>query len=541
VQAVRGRGRPAVAIAAVFVVNGLGGPSFLARLPVRQADLGLSDAGLGATLAVFAIGAFVASPLMGPLIGRFGSRRVVLVAGVVLGGSLPLVGAAPNAVTFALAMALTGAADAGMDIAMNANGAAHEAATGRSILHRLHGAWSLGALGAAALAGLAAATGVPLTVHLAVAGAGIVAVSVLTNPRLVRDRPGDVVTAGPDHETAAATGGAAEGPGLVHADAQPRPGMGTPTEPRAGTATTAEPLAGTRAATGTGTAAEPLAGTATTAATGTAAEPLAGTPAAAATGTPAEVVAGTVPAAGTGTAAEPMAGTAPAAATGTAAEPLVGTPAAAGTGTAAAGAGAVPVRGGGRWRGVGRLVPAPLLALSATIVGAALVEGGTSDWAALQLQRYGASAGVAALGVAAFMAGMLAGRSVGDKLDERWGGTRLLRTGGLLVAGGLAAGALLPYAAVFIAGAFVAGVGSSGFFPLAFSASARIPGVAPGVGAATVSLAARLGFTVEPALMGGIADSVGLRWAYGMVAAIGLVMALAAGRVVPAEATSRGR
>jgi MFS family permease len=208
---------------------------------------------------------------------------------------------------------------------------------------------------------------------------------------------------------------------------------------------------------------------------------------------------------------------------------------------AAAGAGAVSVPGGGRWRGVGRLVPAPLLALAATIVGAALVEGGTSDWAALQLQRYGASAGVAALGVAAFMAGMLAGRSVGDKLDERWGGARLLRTGGLLVAGGLAAGALLPYAAVFIAGAFVAGVGSSGFFPLAFSAAARIPGVAPGVGAATVSLAARLGFTVEPALMGGIADSVGLRWAYGMVAAIGLVMALAAGRVVPAEATSRGR
>ena len=467
-RAVRGRGRPAVAIAAVFVVNGLGGPSFLARLPVRQADLGLSDAGLGATLAVFAIGAFVASPLMGPLIGRFGSRRVVLVAGVVLGGSLPLVGAAPNAVTFALAMALTGAADAGMDIAMNANGAAHEAATGRSILHRLHGAWSLGALGAAALAGLAAATGVPLTVHLAVAGAGIVAVSVLANPRLVRDRPGDVVTAGPDHETAAATGGAAEGPGLVHADAHPPPGMGTPTEPRAGTATTAA----------------------------------------------------------TATTAEPRAGT--------------GAPAA-GTGAPAAGAGAVPVRGGGRWRGVGRLVPAPLLALAATIVGAALVEGGTSDWAALQLQRYGASAGVAALGVAAFMAGMLAGRSVGDKLDERWGGARLLRTGGLLVAGGLAAGALLPYAAVFIAGAFVAGVGASGFFPLAFSASARIPGVAPGVGAATVSLAARLGFTVEPALMGGIADSVGLRWAYGMVAAIGLVIALAAGRVVPAEATSRGR
>jgi hypothetical protein len=64
--------------------------------------------------------------------------------------------------------------------------------------------------------------------------------------------------------------------------------------------------------------------------------------------------------------------------------------------------------------------------------------------------------------------------------------------------------------------------------------------VAPGTGAATVSLAARLGFTLEPALMGGIANTVGLRWAYGVVATIGLAMALAARWVLPAEATSRG-
>ncbi|MFS8583763.1 MAG: MFS transporter, partial [Acidimicrobiia bacterium] len=54
------------AVAVVFVANGLGGPSFLPRLPERQASLGLSDAGLGAVLVGLAVGALAASPLAGP-------------------------------------------------------------------------------------------------------------------------------------------------------------------------------------------------------------------------------------------------------------------------------------------------------------------------------------------------------------------------------------------------------------------------------------------------------------------------------------------
>src|SRR4029453_13531142 len=134
----------AAAIAVVFVANGLGGPSFLPRLPERQAALGLSDAGLGLALAGMAVGAPAASPGAGGRGGRGGGVRG--------GAALGTAGAAPSAAPLFGALAVVGAADAGMDIAMNANGAAYEAGSGRSVMHRLHGAWSLGALGAAGMA-----------------------------------------------------------------------------------------------------------------------------------------------------------------------------------------------------------------------------------------------------------------------------------------------------------------------------------------------------------------------------------------------------
>jgi hypothetical protein len=162
------------AIAATFVANGLGGPSFLARIPERQEDLGLSDVRLGLVLGGLALGALLASFAAGRAVSAAGSRTVVVAAGLTLGGLLWMAGAAPSAPLLFAALLAIGAADAAMDIAMNTNGSAFEVRAGRSILHGLHAAWSLGALAAGALAALAAARGLPLTLHLVLTGAVIV-------------------------------------------------------------------------------------------------------------------------------------------------------------------------------------------------------------------------------------------------------------------------------------------------------------------------------------------------------------------------------
>jgi len=381
----------AAAVAAAFVVNGLGGPSFQPRLPERQAALGLSDAGLGLVLVGFAAGALVASPVAGRLIGKLGSRPVVVASALALGASLWSAGAAPTPLTLALALALIGASDAAMDTAMNANAAAYEGRTGRSIMHRLHGAWSIGALTAAGVAALAAAARVPLTVQLAVTGVVVGGTVLLARSGLVPGLSVPVVEADP-------------------------PAAGSPT-------------AVTRA----------------------------------------------------------------------------------------------------RWAG-------PLLVLGVLTVGGAIVEGAPTDWSALRLERLGTGPGTAALGVAAFMAGMFAGRAVGDHLTDRYGGAVVLRGGMTLVAAGLGLGVAVDGPVTFAAGLVLAGAGASAFFPLAFSAAARLPGVAPGAGAATVSLTARLGFLAEPLVVGALAEAIGLRWAFLFVAVVAAALAVAAPRIVPASA-----
>ena len=121
-------------LAVVFVANGLGLPSFIARLAERQRDLELSDIALGATVLGMSFGALASSPLAAWAVHRYGSRQVTTGAAVAIGVSLWATGAAPSAPLTFVALAVAGAADAAMDAAMNANGAAFEASTGRSAL-----------------------------------------------------------------------------------------------------------------------------------------------------------------------------------------------------------------------------------------------------------------------------------------------------------------------------------------------------------------------------------------------------------------------
>ncbi len=379
-----------MALAVVFLANGMAAGGFFARLPEQQRRFDLSNAGLGLTVLGLATGALLASPVAGRAVTRRGSRPVVVASAVLVGATWWLAGVAPGAAALFGALAVIGAADAAMDISMNANAAAHEATAGRSVLHRLHALWSLGMVAGAAIGAVAAGSDVPLGVHFAAVGA-LVAVAVLAVARRLPD-------------------GAAPATG-------PRP------------------------------APEPLA------------------------------------------------------------------------------AGASPRRR--------RVVLPAASVLAGLAAGGAVLEGAATDWSALQLERLGTSEGTAALGLAAFMAGMVGGRLVGDALTDRYGAAAVLRSGMVLVAAGMAAGLGVGRPVAFLAGLTVAGAGASVLFPLAFSASARTPGVTPGAGAAAVSLGGRIGFIAEPVVIGLVADATTLRTALWLVVAVAAALAVAAPQVVP--------
>src|ERR687890_1142418 len=144
------------AVLAVFFANGVVIGTWVVRIPAIKDELGLGEGLLGVALLGAAIGALVAMPLVGALVSRFGSRRVVGTTALLLSLSLVLPALAPNLLFLVAALMLLGAANGGLDFSMNAQAVVVERRYGRPIMSSFHAAWSFGGLGGAALGGLMA-------------------------------------------------------------------------------------------------------------------------------------------------------------------------------------------------------------------------------------------------------------------------------------------------------------------------------------------------------------------------------------------------
>jgi MFS family permease len=153
-----------------------------------------------------------------------------------------------------------------------------------------------------------------------------------------------------------------------------------------------------------------------------------------------------------------------------------------------------------------------------------LVEGAMADWLGIYLRdSTGAGPGVAASGYAAFSAGMVIMRFLGDAMTARLGPVRALRTGALTGAAGIAFALLVGTAWAALAGSAVAGLGFAVVVPLVFSASGRIEGFPQGASVASVTTASYFGLLSGPALVGFLAGVMPLRAALGLLVALSLV------------------
>jgi MFS family permease len=158
------------AVLAVFFTNGVVIGTWVVRIPAIKERLGLGEGMLGVVLLGAAVGALVAMPVVGALVSRFGSRRIVGVSALALSVVLLTPGLATSLPLLVLAVVLLGAANGGLDVAMNAQAVAVERGYGRPIMSSFHAAWSFGGLGGAALGGLLASRGIgPLSHFSAVA------------------------------------------------------------------------------------------------------------------------------------------------------------------------------------------------------------------------------------------------------------------------------------------------------------------------------------------------------------------------------------
>jgi MFS family permease len=174
----------------------------------------------------------------------------------------------------------------------------------------------------------------------------------------------------------------------------------------------------------------------------------------------------------------------------------------------------------------------PLVALGALCAVAFVVEGGIESWSALFLETvHDASPAVGSLGPGLFAAAMVTGRAVGQRMEGRIGGRRLLVGGGLVAACGLGLTALSPAPPVALLGLLLGGAGVSIAAPTVLGAAGR--SASPerrGSSVATVTTIAYLGFIVGPPAFGAVSGAIDLRAGMALLAALALVLAAAAAR-----------
>ncbi|GAA3226433.1 MFS transporter [Pseudonocardia petroleophila] len=161
------RARNAVVVA--FAVNGLAFASFISRTPAIADGLGLTTAQLALMLLCLSVGSVAGLPLAGPLVARLGPARSVLVAALTetVGLALLATGLLTGAVLpAAVGLVVTGLGTGVWDVAMNVAGAEVEQRRGRTLMPRLHAAFSVGTVTGAGIGAATAATGVPLAAQV---------------------------------------------------------------------------------------------------------------------------------------------------------------------------------------------------------------------------------------------------------------------------------------------------------------------------------------------------------------------------------------
>lgn len=158
------------AVTAAFGFGGITVATWGPRLPAIKSEIGAGTATIGLLLAGVTVGAIGGLSASTPLLHRLGSRRALGTALVVVAVAMAVMGLALALRSVALlagAFVAVGAGIGAMDMLINVEGSAIERAAGRTLMPRMHGAWSVGAAVGSGIGAACAAFGVTPAEQLA--------------------------------------------------------------------------------------------------------------------------------------------------------------------------------------------------------------------------------------------------------------------------------------------------------------------------------------------------------------------------------------
>ena len=183
------------ALFVVFIINGLGFSTWLARVPAIRDGLDISTAEVAALLFTGALGAVSGLVFSSHIIAWIGQRNTILFFGLLGLVGLAGIGIGSSWVSsYALtviAIICAGAGNGIADVAMNVEGAAVEKAVSRNIMPWFHAFWSLGTVTGAGLSALMSFLGVGIAPHT-IAMALVMAPVLWIVSRVITDDRGSV-------------------------------------------------------------------------------------------------------------------------------------------------------------------------------------------------------------------------------------------------------------------------------------------------------------------------------------------------------------
>jgi fucose permease len=171
------------AVVIYFSFFGMGIAALLARMPEVKANLDVNSSQLGLVLLCGALGSLIALIFSGKIVARLGTKPVLITGYVISAAALIATAAAIENHSVVLTITflfITFAGYALSDIAVNVDGSAIEQKLNRSVLPRMHAAYSLGSFAGAGLGTLAVAFNVSLLIQITVISLIALLIPILT-------------------------------------------------------------------------------------------------------------------------------------------------------------------------------------------------------------------------------------------------------------------------------------------------------------------------------------------------------------------------
>ncbi|WP_241618649.1 MFS transporter [Rosenbergiella epipactidis] len=168
-----------------FFVAGFVTATWAVLVPYARANTGVNDATLGSLLLCLGIGALLTMPITGALTSRFGCRKVIIAALILIILVLPLLAVITQPILLGLALLLFGIGVGVTDCAMNIQAILVEKASAVPLMSGFHGLYSVGGIAGAGLMTLLLALGINVVVALFAIIVCVVVLAVLSYPGLL--------------------------------------------------------------------------------------------------------------------------------------------------------------------------------------------------------------------------------------------------------------------------------------------------------------------------------------------------------------------